>query len=343
METALASPRSQESDPATALLELSSPEDRFRRMKACSVVTYSEATLLRLPWSGLDRKKNERGGMRLKLEVEEESRGIQWNVSSRGGRMVGSRERAIFRALEWIAIEGSLSRGVPFTNPLVVHPRDICERLCWRTTQAQFEAIEEAIEHLCRIEIECVRLGRSPRSTRFGLLRSLSKGSQSSAERSTSFPHFAISFGGFFTDSVNAGRVRPLNWDLWTALRDPLARRMLEVIESEFETPDAGSAALDSDRLARLLPLDLSLRGSRRQILLDEAHSALLRRGYLEKVERRSRGSSELFLYRPGPTYLAMRYRLGKLPALHSCKRILRDLRDAGEDRSNHTQRMAQT
>src|SRR5215831_15466201 len=45
--------------PAAELIDLSDPEDPFQRMKACSVVTYGETTLQRMPWAGLNRP-NER-------------------------------------------------------------------------------------------------------------------------------------------------------------------------------------------------------------------------------------------------------------------------------------------
>src|SRR5262245_21821457 len=49
MESVLA-PTASRPDPAAELIDLSFPEDPFRRMKACSVVTYGESKLQRLPW-----------------------------------------------------------------------------------------------------------------------------------------------------------------------------------------------------------------------------------------------------------------------------------------------------
>jgi hypothetical protein len=249
-------------------------------------------------------------------------------VSCRGANLVGSYERAVFRALEWIAVDGSLAQGLPFRNPLIVHPRDICERLCWRATQPQFEAIEQAMQSLCRIEIEESdgKPGVPPR--RFGLLRSVIAGTQRTVNRSLTCPQFVVYFDRCFIDSVNAGRIRPLNWGLWIALRDPLAQRLLEIIDPEFGHPDGqGSVDFCSDTLARLLPLSPSLPRNRRGILLEQAHEALIRRGYLRKVERHASGSSEFHRYHPGPTYQAMQVRLEKHPGLHSSyRRLLRDV-----------------
>lgn len=174
---------------------------------------------------------------------------------------------------------------------------------------------------LCRVEIE-----RGP-AARFGILRSAIAGTQRSVNRSQTCPHFVVTFDRFFMDSVNAGHVRPTNWGLWIALRDPLAQRLLEIIDPEFQ-PHGGRmcAELDLDELARRVPLGPSAPRSRRRALLDEAHDALVRRGYLRQVERRASGMSEILAYHPGSTWRAMRFRLERQPALHPCRRLLRDV-----------------
>jgi hypothetical protein len=316
-------------DPAAELIDLSCPEDPFQRMKACSVVTYGESTLLRLPWSGLHRR-NERGMSSLSLDFPKQSSSGRWNVSSAAPSLVGTYERSVFRALEWIAIDASLVQGLPFRNPLVVHPREICERLCWRATQTQFEAIEQAMQSLCRIEIEETGVKRGTPPRRIGLLRSVIAGTQRNVNRSLTCPQFVVYFDRFFVDSVNAGWIRPLNWGLWISLRDPVAQRLLEIIDPEFARLDGqGSVAVDSDALSRLLPLNPALSRSRRRILLEQAHAALIHRGYLRKVARIASGASDICRYHPGPTYRAMQLRLEKEPGIHAYRRLLRDITQA--------------
>jgi hypothetical protein len=316
-------------DPAAELIDLSCPEDPFQKMKACSVVTYSESTLLRLPWSGL-HKRHERGIESISLDLSAESGApVRWSVAARGQSLIGTYERCVFRALEWIAIDGSVAQGSPFANPLIVHPRDICERLCWRATQPQFEAIEQAMLNLCRIEIEetaspdAEKASDPPRVWRFGLLRSAIAGTQRSVNRSLTCPHFVVYFDRSFVESVNAGHVRPLNWALWISLREPLPQRLLEIVNPEFANHDGRvTAAIESEALARLLPLPPSLPRIRRRALLEQAHEALVRKGYLRSVERHASGSSEFFMYHPGPTYQAMHHRLERKPGLHSSRRL---------------------
>jgi len=272
------------------------------------VVTYGETTLQRMPWSGLHRPNERSIGA-----IAHEDPTVRWTAAARGAPFPGTYERAVFRALEWIAIDDSIAQGVFFENPLVVHPRDLCERLCWRATQPQFDAIEQAMQTLCRVEIEETPAGKAPR--RLGLLRSAIPGSQRRVHRSQTCPQFVVYFDKTFVDSINAGNVRPINWSLWVALRDPIAQRMLEILEPEF-TAAAGrmSASIDADLLWSLMPAGPALPRSRRRTLLEQAHAALLRRGYLKNVERRPAGASETLVYEPGLTFRAMRYRLESRP-----------------------------
>lgn len=291
MESVIA-PTPTKPDPALELIDLTDPENPFQRMKSCSVVTYGEATLLRFPWSGF-HGRSERGIASIVADSPEG----RWSVTSRLPSLIGTYERSVFKALEWTAIDASVLQGLPFANPLVVHPRDLCERLCWRATQPQFEAIEQAMHDLCQVRIE-------HGASRFGLLRSVIAGTQRAAHRSLTCPKFVVYFDGFFVDSVNAGRIRPINWGLWISLRDPVAQRLLEILDPEFADRNGTvTARLDSDLLARLLPL-----GLRRRSLLEPAHAALQARGYLGKVERLSDG----YLYQAGPTYRAMQYHLDR-------------------------------
>jgi hypothetical protein len=312
-------------DPASELIDLSDPEDPFQKMKTCSVVTYGERALLRMPWSGLHR-----AGERSAGAISHEEAGVRWAVASRGAPLPGTYERSVFRALEWIAIDDSVAQGVFFENPLVIHPRDLCERLCWRATQPQFDAIEQALQTLCRVEIEETSAGKPSR--RIGLLRSAIPGSQRSVHRSQTCPQFVVYFDKTFVDSINAGHVRPINWSLWIALRDPAAQRLVEILEPEFSFEGGQArASIDAELLFGLLPAGAALPRSRRRTLLDQAHAALVRRGYLRKVERRHTGSSERLFYEPGLTFRAMRYRLGSRPLLPPCRRAHRGVDRAAQ------------
>jgi hypothetical protein len=177
------------------------------------------------------------------------------------------------------------------------------------------------MQHLCRVEIE------EGTGARFGLLRSAIAGTQRTVNRSLTCPQFVVYFDRAFVDSVNAGHVRPINWGLWIALRDPIAQRLLEILDPEVR---GGTAVptLDAEVLARLLPLSSSIARNRRRILLEQAHASLKTRGYVQRVDRHSTGSTDLYTYRPGPTYVAMQYRLERQPGgLATPGRLLREAR----------------
>jgi len=278
-------------DTALALISSDGSEPFANRMKSCSVVVYSESTLYRHPWSGLHRG-DERGSRRTA-------------ASSRRPSRPGTFERALFRALEWIAVDNSVAQGVPFANPLVLHPRDICERLCWRATQPQFRAIESGFQTLCRVRIPAEAHAGSKT---FGVLRSAAPKTPRGTGQNAICPDSVIHFDARFVESINAGNIVPLNWGLWVALHDPLSQRLMEVLEAEWPDPaHRMTATFTMDFLSERLPFSPALGRARRKELLDQAHEDLIQQGYLRQTESLS---LERTRYHPGTTFLAMRYGL---------------------------------
>jgi len=251
-------------------------------LKGCSVMTYSESLLFRQPWARL------------------------FPAASRpGGSFVpGPFELAIFRALEWLAIDETVARGIPFSNPLVLHPREICERLCWRTTMPRLEAVETGLEALSR-----VRLRGAGGRTAFGLLDSVVSESTTPKGARSYCPRYRIHFDARFVDSINAGHVVPVNWALWVGLGKAPARRLLEVLDAlGFGSQDAPSWTIAVGLLEERLPLEPELGADRRREILDQAHQQLIRKEYLEAALRLP---GDRIRYLPGPLHGVMRGRLG--------------------------------
>jgi hypothetical protein len=275
-------------DPALPTVSSDGSEPFSNRMKSCSVVVYSESTLYRRPWSGLHR-----GGERASRKA----------AASRRPPRPGTFERALFRALEWIAVDNSVAQGVPFANPLILHPRDICERLCWRATQPQFKAIEAGLQTLCRVRIPADVRGGSPS---FGILQSAAPKTPRGTGQNAICPDSIIHFDARFVESINSGNIVPLNWGLWVALHDPLAQRLMEVLEAEWPDRARGATATFTvDFLAERIPFSPALGRVRRKELLDQAHEDLVRQGYLRQTESLSLNRTR---YHPGTTFLAMRH-----------------------------------
>jgi hypothetical protein len=285
-------------------LPASAPSTLFSaRMKSCSVVTYSESVLLRMPWSTVRPGSGEDRPMPVP-----DPKGKGAAKHRRGMKrfpVPGSFERSVFRALEWIAIDQSVAQGVPFANPLVFHPRDLCERLCWRATLPQFQAIEKGLSALTWI-----RLRQSRGSESFGLLKSAFPATPSRRKTQAICPNFVVYFDDRFVHSVNAGRIIPVNWGLWVALEDPVARRLLEVLEDErFRLEERGPWVLSLDFLASRLPMGVEVGADERRRWLARAHEELIRQEYLEDAEMLPRGR---YRYHPGPTCLAMQMGLAQ-------------------------------
>jgi len=300
-------------DPALALASSDGSEPFSNRMKSCSVVVYSESTLYRKPWSGLHRG-GERGSRRMAAPAG--------RAANRRPARPGTFERALFRALEWIAVDNSVAQGVPFANPLVLHPRDICERLCWRATQPQFRAIEAGLQTLCRVRIPADTRGASKT---FGVLKSAAPKTPRGTGQNAICPDSIIHFDARFVESINAGNIVPLNWGLWVALHDPLAQRLMEVLEAEWPEPaQRAPATFTVDFLSERLPFSPALGRGRRKELLDQAHEDLIRQGYLRQTESLSLNRTR---YHPGMTFLAMRYALKD----HHERVVLNGVRSGGE------------
>jgi len=323
------------------------PESAFVGLKTCSVLAYSETTLLRLPWSGIEYKRRPlTSSIALGFREDPSSfRGrVQWNVSCPGEALGGSYERAVFRALEWIALGGSVALGLPFENPLIVHPRDICDRLCGKVTQPEFNAIDLAMKHLSRIRIRRLmpgKPGEAPLTQNMGLLQATPQSTHRKITPTHGCPNYLVYFDRHFVDSVNAGGIRPVNWALWIALENPVARRLLEILDFEFSREGVTNVAtVDVEVLSSLLPLSEALPPQQRRSLFDQAHEDLIREGYLAHVEAsRSRGQQQ-FTYHAGLALEAMGHRLESTVGAQSYRSPLRNALDRpslpGEARGRH-------
>jgi len=260
------------------------------RARVCSVVTYSESVLFRRPWAGLRPQ--------LRALPAADSR----RPSTPRASAPGTGERLLLRALEWMAVERSVARGTPFKNPMTVHPRDVCERLCWRATLPQFLAIERSLQALT-----AARLAETDGAPPSGVLRSATPDARR-ASPAAICPSYFVTFDDRFVQSINAGNLVAVNWSLWVALHDPVARRLLEVLEAEWPAQaEPGPAVFSADRLSALLPLPPELGATQRRELLERAHEELVLQEYLTAADPIS---LDRYRYRPGSTFQAMRLRL---------------------------------
>jgi hypothetical protein len=299
--------------------ETSPEEDPFKDLKTCPVISYCESHLLRLPWSVLDPSR--RRSTRIEVDVDGDlfagGGDRRWRVLAGRRGLPGPFEMSVFRALEWIALEQSIARGVRFENPLYFHLRELCERLCLKELASNFRAIDRSVRLLTELEIECTFLPRAGRPapqryfpSRFKLINRILFDRRPGPDRRPASWQHALYFDRFFVDSVNSGRVRPLNWGLWIALRRPLSRRLMEIVEFDPQAEAAPEVALPVDRLARLLPVKGGFDARKWRAELERAHEELIGHQHFSTVEWRAVGGEPCVVYRAGIAQDALRLRL---------------------------------
>jgi hypothetical protein len=275
-------------------------QEPFSDFKACPVICYGEATLLRFPWAGLDAGPPLRRLFQV-AGAEPDSRFERWSVQAGPLGPAGPFERSVFRAIEWMVFERSIVLGRRFVNPLVFHPWDVCERLCLKKRNSHFEAIGRALQILAGVEIEAA----GGRSFRFRLLRRVTELGGPTMDPKAPARRYAVTLDPFYVDWINAGSVAALNWRLWVSLRRPLARRLVEILDAEAPGTDgAAPFRVPLDRLCRLLPVSAPLPGLRG--VLDQAHKELEAHEYLARTE----WAGLHVEYTPGAAYTSLRGRL---------------------------------
>lgn len=301
----------EEADPE----ELGLP-DPYGPRKACPVIFYGETHLLRLPWSVLS--KGEISTTR-QIQYASPDGKLRWRVTAGRRGMPGPFEKSVFRAWEWMALEFSACKGRPLVNPVQFHPKEVCERLRLREREANFQAVEEAMRRLSEVEIFDAGFVVPPPGRRLRLVSGIAWHRPERAERRSLHARHSVFFDGLYARSVDAGRVRPLNWELWVSLERPAAQRLVEILDQEFSSREERPLQMDYFELCRLLPLKSHGRLNGGATLLDEAHEELVAHQYLEKSEWDLTGPLPRILYTPGAAYYAMEERLrpsGKLRAL---------------------------
>lgn len=292
-----------EADPAEPSEEL---EDPFGPRKACPVLFYSEANLLRLPWSVMDRSQV---ASTRRIAYRPPGAKAQWTVLAGRRGMPGPYERSVFRAWEWMALEFSVCKGKPCPNPLLFHPKEVCERLRLREREVNFAAVEDAMRRLAEVEIVDTGFLLPPPGGRFRLIADIAWHRPERAERRSLHARHALFFDGPYARSVNAGRVRPLNWELWVSLEEPVAQRLVEILDADFSRREP-RVAWDYAELCQLIPIRAHRRMNGAVTLLNRAHEELVARQYLEAAEWDLRGPSPRIRYAAGSAYFAMQERL---------------------------------
>lgn len=304
----------------------------FAERKACPVLVYAEQSLLRYPWSVLDEAEAGRPDV-LAARFPEHRDGRPfcrgWEVHPGPAGLPGPFDRAVFRACEWTALEARVGTRRPVPSVLTVSVREILERLRLVERPHLPARIHQALRRLAGLEIvEREGNGAPPRRRKLFAQMTLS-----TAEGRPFLARHAVAFDRYYALSANMGGIRPLNWELWVSLERPLAQRLVEMLDVEFEQREPrvpAACALADLRRRAPLPGESAARARR---ALDEAHAELLDRRYLARVEWKGRLPGARVEYTPGTTYEAFRERLRPLrrpsPLAHEIALALGDAANA--------------
>lgn len=285
--------------------------DPFADLKTCPVISYCEATLLQLPWAVLEAQRSRRPH-RVQFEVDGElpkgHADRSWRVGSGPSGLPGPFEREVFRALEWIALEKFHAQGRRFQNPLYFQVPEVCERLCLKELSTNYRAVDRAIRDLAEVDIERTSLSAWSRSRetpafsqRVRLIDRVAFDPRPGPHRRPAFRRHALYFGRYFVDSINAGRIRAMNWSVWIALKQTLSRRLLEILDFDSGlTAGRRELGYSLENLARLVPLREGFRSQAVREALDRAHAELIDQKYLESAEWIGSSPEARIVYRPG-------------------------------------------
>ncbi|HXG61274.1 MAG TPA: hypothetical protein VNO22_07870 [Planctomycetota bacterium] len=284
----------------------------FAERKACPVLVYAEQSLLKYPWSALDETEAGRPDIvMVRFPERRDGRSFlrTWEIRPGPEGLPGPFDRAVFRACEWTALETRVGARRSVPSVLTVSVREILERLRLAERPHLPARIHQALRRLAGLEIVEREGGGAPSRRR----RLFAQLTLSTAEGRPFLARHAVGFDRFYTLSANMGGIRPLNWELWVSLERPLAQRLVEILDAEFERREPRvPAACGLSELRQRAPLpDTSAAQSRRA--LDEAHAELLDRRYLARVEWKGRLPGARVEYTPGATYEAFRERLRPL------------------------------
>lgn len=296
---------------------------------------YAEANFTRLPFALVNDKEIKKAKEILIDRTVRSPGGLQrrlWRATPGTSGMPGPFDHSVFRAIERIALDSTIRRGLPLQGPVFFHLKTIIEMLGLYYCSKNIRFISNAFDRLQELSIEDMeflrrarpRSGSSSEAKRGGRGRGtrgkihlvdrikaageMVRDGASMAVAGT----YAVTFGREYEDSVNDHYVRPLDWDLWVELKRPVARRLVELLDMDFYGLRNGPhVAYEYSELCGLLPCKIQRFLSLAKNVLDPAHEELAQAGYLRyDWETASNGRWRL-LYNPGPRWYAFQNDLG--------------------------------
>ena len=252
---------------------------------------YSEINLCRFPFAYLYDKDTGRTDKNAFIEVHKTAWGgtdkFHWIVTPDAQQgMPGPFDRKVFRAIEKIVYGRTLAQGSDLTNPQPISPVWILNSLRMKVGGTGVEATCRALDRLSTFNIECKgieaptpeqrrhrRRGRRAKGLRWRPLANLLWAGETHEETGAVYDHTMIWFDNFYLKSFNNANIRPIDWDVWLALKRPIAQRLYEMLEIKFYgLRHSEYVAFNFLELCQLLPMTAQKYRSWSQKTLDRAH-----------------------------------------------------------------------
>lgn len=303
--------------------------------RATSRAGYAEANFTRLPFALVNDKEIKKAKEILIDRTVRSPAGLQrrlWRATPGTSGMPGPFDHSVFRAIERLALDSTIRRGLPLKGPVFFHLKTIIEMLGLYYCSKNIRFISNAFDRLQELSIEDMEFLRRARP-RTGGSSGGKKGGRGRGTRGKIHlvdrikaagdmirdgasvavaGTYAVTFGREYEDSVNDHYVRPLDWDLWVELKRPVSRRLVELLDMDFYGLRNGPhVAYEYSELCGLLPCKIQRFLSLAKNVLNPAHEELAQAGYLRyDWETTSHGQWRL-LYNPGPRWYAFQNDLG--------------------------------
>lgn len=303
--------------------------------RATSRAGYAEANFTRLPFALVNDKEIKKAKEILIDRMVRSPGGLQrrlWRATPGTSGMPGPFDHSVFRAIERIALDSTIRRGLPLKGPVFFHLKTIIEMLGLYYCSKNIRFISNAFDRLQELSIEEMEFlrrarpraqgssggkkggrGRGARGKIHLVDRIKAAGEMVPDGRSMAVAGtYAVTFGREYEDSVNDHYVRPLDWDLWVELQRPVARRLVELLDMDFYGLRNGPhVAYEYSELCGLLPCKIQRFLSLAKNVLDPAHEELAQAGYLRYEWETASNGRWRILYNPGPRWYAFQNDLG--------------------------------
>lgn len=297
----------------------------------------NEPNLRRLPVFPLQKGRSKRfqskDGLLIRVERPRNQDGSPsltvWEVT---GSLQPS-DKAVFMAVESFMTEHYLSKGREVPEWVPIPSYRLLLRHEGKTTPgiSQFNDLKDSLRRIKRTALHSEGAWRSKRideqtgqtvdewvSGDFGLYDEVWIRGETRADGKIVLRGAVIALGRTYRKSLNSNHVIPLDYDLWLALKNPVARRLLEILSGKFYGMHKGGGKnLAQDYITDvcdLLPLEPQRHLSDAKRSLRRAHAELVRHAYLASEPAWEwTPQTKRITYTPGPRARGRR----ALPAQH--------------------------